>query len=215
VADAEQARRVYAGETMSQRIQRRRTALIDAAIAVVADRGWRQLTVERVCESAGLIRRYFYESFADLDAITEAMIDTVADQLLTRVVRNDLDAPRDELIHTMVGEVVEYGIENPAHVRVLFGEMSSTTAAARRRLAAIGRIVQLLAVDGRTIHHVDDPMIDLAASLLVNGSTATLLDWLDGKIATSERQFIDDLATLWLLVTEGAIAQLARRSGPR
>jgi AcrR family transcriptional regulator len=207
VADAEQARRVYAGETMPQRIQRRRTALIDAAIAVVADRGWRQLTVERVCESAGLIRRYFYESFADLDAITEAMIDTVADQLLTRVVRNDLDAPRDELIHTMVGEVVEYGIENPAHVRTLFGEMSSTTAAARRRLAAIGRIVQILAVD--------DPMIDLAASLLVNGSTATLLDWLDGKIAMSERQFIDDLATLWLLVTEGAIAQLARRSGPR
>ncbi|AHH18350.1 putative transcriptional regulator, TetR family [Nocardia nova SH22a] len=211
-ADSGAERRVYAGLTMQQRVERRRAALVDAAIVVVAEQGWRQLTVERICESAGLIRRYFYESFADLDALTVAVIDTLAEQLLTLVVRNDLTAPRAELIHTMVDEVVNYGVEHPNNVRVLFGEMAATDAAAQRRRAAIGRIVQVLASDGRTIHHVDDPTIDLTASLLVNGSIATLLDWLDGTIAMTQRQFIDDMAALWLRTTDNAIARFDEAS---
>ncbi|MCC3331471.1 TetR/AcrR family transcriptional regulator [Nocardia abscessus] len=206
MADPQPVRRVYAGKTMQQRVEQRRAAIIDAAIAVVAEQGWRHLSVERICESAGLIRRYFYESFADLDALTVAMIDALADELLTLVVRNDLTAPRADLIRTMVGQVVDYGVEHPNKVRVLFGEMSTTDAAAQRRRAAIGRIVQILAADGRVIHHADDPLIDLTAALLVNGSVATLLDWLDGTITMTKRQFIDGLTVVWLRTTETTIA---------
>lgn len=205
--DSGVARRVYAGETMQQRVARRRAAILDAAIVVVAENGWRQLTVERICEAAGLIRRYFYESFADLDALTVAMIDALTGQLLELVIRHDLTAPRAELIHTMVGEVVDYGVAHPNNVRVLFGEMSATDAVAQRRRAAIRRIVQVLAADGRAIHDADDPMIDLVASLLVNGSVATLLDWLDGTITMTKPQFVDGMAAMWLLTTESAIAR--------
>ncbi|MEU2125040.1 TetR/AcrR family transcriptional regulator [Nocardia niwae] len=212
MAEPEQATRVYGGETQQQRVQRRRAAIIEAAIAVAAEQGWRQLSIERICASAGLIRRYFYESFADIDAVTVAVIDTLADRLLTLVVRNDLSAPRAELIHTMVGQVVDYGLENPNHLRVLFGEMAATDAAAQRRRAAVGRIVQILATDGRAIHHADDPIIDLVASLLVNGSAATLLDWLDGTITMPRQKFIDGMAALWLQTTESAIARLSARA---
>ncbi|MGY2032434.1 TetR/AcrR family transcriptional regulator [Nocardia gipuzkoensis] len=207
-------RRVYAGKTLFERVTRRRAAILDAAIEVVAREGWRRLSVERICESAGLIRRYFYESFADLDALTVAMIDSLADELLALVVRNDLTAPRDELIRTMVTEVVEYGVAHPNKVRVLFGEMSSTDAAAQRRLAATRRIVQILAADGRAIHHADDPTIDLTASLLVNGSIATLLDWLDRTIPMTEPQFIDGLTALWLHTTDSTITRLAEQAAP-
>ncbi|WP_329413301.1 TetR/AcrR family transcriptional regulator [Nocardia vinacea] len=206
---SESARRVYGGETGEQRIARRRAALLDAAITVVAEQGWRQLSVERICGSAGLIRRYFYESFTDIDAIAAAVIDELATEILTLVVVDDLSVPRPQLIRTMIEKLVDYAVDDPRRARVFFGEMAATEAASQQRVLAIRRIITILAGDARTISHADHPMIDIAASVLVNGSIRTLIDWLDGTITVPRADFIDHLTTLWLITSEGAIAHLA------
>ncbi|MFX0580261.1 TetR/AcrR family transcriptional regulator [Nocardia nepalensis] len=199
----------YGGESGEQRAARRRAVLLDAAITVVAEQGWRQLNVERVCTSAGLIKRYFYESFTDIDAIAAAVIDELATEILTLVVVDDLSVPRPQLVRTMIEKLVDYAVDDPRRARVFFGEMAATEAASVQRVLAIRRIVTILAGDARAISHTDHPMIDITASVLVNGSIRTLVDWLDNSIAVSREEFIDDLTTLWLLTSESTIAHVA------
>jgi AcrR family transcriptional regulator len=63
----------------------RRELLIEAAVRVYGEVGYRNATVKAVCEAAGLTERYFYESFANSEALLIAAYDTVAHQLLDRL----------------------------------------------------------------------------------------------------------------------------------
>jgi AcrR family transcriptional regulator len=212
VADSGQRR--YAGKTGAQRVALRRKTLIDAAIAAVDQSGWRQLTVDRVCTEAGLIRRYFYESFTDVDALAAAVIDELATEILQVVVADDLGKPASELIHTMVHAMVDYAMSHRPRARVFFGELAATDTASQRRLTAVRRIVDFLVAEARTIHHAEDsPVIDLSASLLVNGSAGALLDWLDGHIDIPQEQFVDELSAIWVTLTDAAIARLGSVRG--
>jgi len=73
--------RPYRGVAADDRIAARRSALMDAALEVFAADGWAALSARRVCEQAGLTRRYFYESFDDIDALIGAVFDRVADEV--------------------------------------------------------------------------------------------------------------------------------------
>jgi AcrR family transcriptional regulator len=69
--------RAYRGVSTEQRRAERRAKLIDAAIAVYGERGYRQATVKAVCEAAGLTERYFYESFENSEALLVASFNAV------------------------------------------------------------------------------------------------------------------------------------------
>jgi AcrR family transcriptional regulator len=60
-----------------ERRAQRRQQLIQAAIAVYGERGFRQATVKSVCEAAGLTERYFYESFANSEELLIASYNAV------------------------------------------------------------------------------------------------------------------------------------------
>lgn len=204
------APRTWAGKTAEARAARRRAMVIDAAITVVAEHGWRRLTLERICDTAGLTKRYFYESFSTVDDIAAALVDELAAEVHAVAVPADFNAPPAELIYMMVESLVDYAIANPTRARVFFADLSGIEAASRQRVIAIRRIVDGAARDVRLIHRADDPMIDLMASLLVNGTMLTMVDWLDGRIEMSRRRFVDQLSALWLITSDGAISYLTR-----
>ena len=193
--------RTYAGETGDERVGRRRTALLEAAIALIAEQGWHQLRIDRVCEAAGLNKRYFYENFADLDAFAAAVIEQLADEVLTLVVVDDLAIPTPLLIRSMVEKLVNRAVTHPARTRVLFREAGSNETASQARTAAVQRIIDILVMDARTVRSTADPSVDVAASILVHGSMRTLLDWLDGRVEASPDEFVDQLTAVWLTVS--------------
>ncbi|MEV0341436.1 TetR/AcrR family transcriptional regulator [Nocardia sp. NPDC050713] len=196
-------RRIYGGETAEQRAGRRREGFIEAAISVVASRGWRQLSVERIAERAGIGKRYFYECFTDLDTLAAAVIDKLSTEVLLLSVAEDNTAPLEQMIRAMAGNLTNYALAQPDRVRVLFSEMAATEAAAKRRTEAVHRIVEVLAAEVRAIHNEDNWLIDITATVLVNGSIQAIIDWLDGTLALTQQQFIDHMTTLWLLNSEG------------
>jgi AcrR family transcriptional regulator len=69
--------RPYRGLGPDERRAQRRARLIEAAVAVYGERGYRNATVKAVCESAGLTERYFYESFANSDELLIAGFNAV------------------------------------------------------------------------------------------------------------------------------------------
>jgi len=64
--------RAYGGLGAADRVAGRRARLIDAGIALFGSQGLRATTVRGVCAQAGLTDRYFYESFASLEALLAA-----------------------------------------------------------------------------------------------------------------------------------------------
>jgi AcrR family transcriptional regulator len=70
--------RLYGGMDAEERRTERRLKLIDAAIEVYGEVGYRGATVKAICEAAELTERYFYESFANSEALLVAAFETVS-----------------------------------------------------------------------------------------------------------------------------------------
>jgi len=89
--------RQYGGHSAEERQLARRERLIEAAIRVYGEVGYRNATVKAVCEAAELTERYFYESFANSEALLIAAFDTVSHRVIAC-----LDSTRKE--HTGTAE---------------------------------------------------------------------------------------------------------------
>ena len=87
--------RPYRGVPMTERREGRRQRLIEAAFVVYARVGYSGATVRLICAEAGLTARYFYESFADTEALLAAALEAAIGNL-DRILRAALaDAPPD------------------------------------------------------------------------------------------------------------------------
>ena len=74
--------RQYGGHSAEQRQLARRERLIEAAIRVYGEIGYRNASVKAVCEAAELTERYFYESFTNSEALLIAAFDAVSHRVL-------------------------------------------------------------------------------------------------------------------------------------
>ncbi len=211
--------RPYQGESAETRINARRRHLLDTAFALMTAGGWRQVTIDHLCREAKLNKRYFYESFPDLDALAGALVDDLANRLIAIGLQSAGDAvgaslPTDVLARQVLGDVVGFLIDEPQRARILFTEIASSPHAIAHRQAAVQAFAQTLSAYGH-LHHdaqgATDPIAPLAAALLIGGTVDAVLNWLDGKIPMSREQFLDDLAALWVITGDGAAARAKAR----
>src|ERR1700756_5820656 len=75
------AGRIYGGMSAEARARSGRQRLIEAAQTVIAEHGVAALTVEQVCQTAELIKRYFYVEFSGKDDL----LDVCAEELFSRL----------------------------------------------------------------------------------------------------------------------------------
>ena len=212
--------RPYQGESAENRVKVRRRQLLDTAYALMAAEGWRQVTIDHLCREAKLNKRYFYESFPDLDALAGALVDDLSTQLIDVAMRAAGEAaaarlPTDALARQVLGKVIGFLVDDPNRARVLFTEVANSPRAVAHRQAAVQAFAQTLSAYGH-LHHdaqgATDPIAPLAAAMLIGGTIDALLNWLDGRIPMSREQFIDDVAALWVMAGDGAAARARART---
>lgn len=210
--------RVYSGSSGTERVERRRSALVTAAFELIAEDGWRALRVDRLAQRAGLSKRYVYESFPDLDAVTAAVIDRLGDGVVAALSSVDPELPITEFVHASLSALVHHVTDDPRGARVLFDEVSASPAASRYRELLVQQLARLIAARARQVHHRPhggDPIIELAASFVLGGTIRTLLDWTDGRIPMNQSQLIDDLTSLWRSIGDGATTNEKARNAVR
>lgn len=123
MAAAAPARR-YRGQSSAERVAERRALLIEAAIGVYGEVGYRNASVKAVCEAAGLTERYFYESFSGSDELLAATY---------QVVVADLHAAMAEAAHASPDPV-------RAALTVYYTRLRASPKAARVFLVEIGGV---------------------------------------------------------------------------
>lgn len=79
------AGRPYGGLSPEDRVAARRARLVEAGCTLFGDQGFRATTVRGICAEAGLTDRYFYESFASVEALLMAVYAAQMDRLRQRL----------------------------------------------------------------------------------------------------------------------------------
>src|ERR1700760_3307724 len=84
--------RPYGGLAMAERVAARRARFVEAGVELFGTQGFRGATVRGVCAAAGLTDRYFYESFATLEALLAAVYHSLKDEFATRLTRESFSS---------------------------------------------------------------------------------------------------------------------------
>jgi AcrR family transcriptional regulator len=128
------AKRRYRGASGAERALERRDRLLRAAISIYGDTGYRNATVKAVCEAAGLTERYFYESFADSEALLLAAYARVNAQLIAEIEQLLAAHPGDAAAQgqAALGYYFTALRQDPKLARMFLVELSGVSPAAAR-----------------------------------------------------------------------------------
>ncbi len=202
----------WRGVPQDQRQAERRRQLVEAGFELLGTIGVAGTTVRGVCEGARLNPRYFYESFEDLDALLVAVFDreaaTAFEAMVVAVMAVD---PDDALAVTRagVGSFLRHVTADPRRVRVLIVEGLGHEALSRRRLDSMFAMAELFersALDRAVPDHapVGDPVVRVAATLVVGGMAELMISWQHGRLDLSIDELIDIVSPLFVALGEAA-----------
>lgn len=176
---------------------------------------WRSATVDKVCAAANLNKRYFYESFIDLDALSAAVVDDIAEDVRAATVGAAAAAAQQPLevqAAAGVAAAVRALVDDPRRARVLLGGVAASPELHRHRTEVMHRLTDVLIDHGRSVHGVEletDPLASVAPAFIVGGTAEAILSFVSGDVGLSLDEFIAQLGSLWFITGNGA-AQVAR-----
>ncbi|WP_433046750.1 TetR/AcrR family transcriptional regulator [Dactylosporangium sp. CS-033363] len=169
----------YGGQTREERAADRRERLVGAAVQLFAAKDYDDVTVADVCSVARVSKRYFYDHFADREALALAIHREVNGWLLDGIAAA---APRDpagldDALRPMIAALVRLLADNPERARVVY--INAPRMELRRRgvlreeAELFGRLLAPLAPRLRE-EHVRYQRTVLA---LIAGVSEVLIDW--------------------------------------
>jgi len=138
--------RDYGGISAADRRSERRRKLIAAGRQIWGESGITEVTVRGVCNTAGLIPRYFYEQFPNRDALLFAVSDDVRDQLLHAMVDAAMSDPgrlRDKLRSALTAFLDIIAADPHVH-RIATGDASSVAGLSQHRTHILDMITDLV-----------------------------------------------------------------------
>ncbi|HET8705785.1 MAG TPA: TetR/AcrR family transcriptional regulator [Pseudomonadales bacterium] len=198
--------RQYQGESAEARVETRRRQLLDTAYDAIASEEWKGMSIGRLCQLAGLNKRYFYESFTDLEELPAVLIEELSSDLINRSFNTVLRVTAQGLSTALVARhvlqtLVEFFTDDPRRTKILFSDVVYSASIKLKRKDAIANLATALSAYGH--YHYEggkrtDPIASLTSAMLIGGTIEAIESWLNGGIAMTREQLIDDLAALWL-----------------
>lgn len=185
--------------TADQRHQERRTRLIEATIDLMGSRGAGETTVTAVCAKSRVTSRYFYQHFADRDALLRAVFDQLNAALQDTIVAA---IPADRatpaaLAQAPVRALVTMIEQDPCLARILFVESGTEPALRALRSEVMASFADLILREARLHLGIADSAVavtHLAATLGVGGLFEVLRRWSDGEIDYTAEQLVSHCA---------------------
>ncbi len=217
--------RPYAGASREVRESARREQIIAAGIELFGTQGYRAATVGAICETAGLNKRYFYESFATLeDLLVEVYERVVADLRAAVLAGGAADAggseaatgaPGAEAMAVLRGFMegfLGWAQANPIFARVHLFEVLGVSARIDELYRRHGRVIGgeladalCVAVSGTVLTGTRRRVL---GDLLVGAGIQIVVDWVIGDYQPPRQELLSEIeSTLGWVLTAGAIGE--------
>jgi AcrR family transcriptional regulator len=186
--------REYRGMSAEQRLADRRERLIAAAYTLFANPGFHATTIERLCATARISNRAFYECFAGREDLMRAVYDRCVEQTLAAVTRAiDQAPPRLEArIIAGISEYVRFVTQDVRRARVMHLEVRRAgnvlNGARQHAVAGFRKIIE------GTLTELGGPVpgnLHLLSLGLVGAITELLIEWVIADPSPPTEEMID------------------------
>jgi AcrR family transcriptional regulator len=194
------AGRVYGGRSETERRADRRARLISAGLDLFGTEGWAGATIERLCASAGVATRSFYEEFSSREALLRAVYEDVMSGVVATILPKvaACHGTTEERIQVGISGYVGYLTEDPRRARVAHREVRAAGVLETDRHAMVLRFAEIIATETRLERSGNGRVLGLA---LAGAVTEVLVDWVaqpEPRPATGP--IIDTLVQLYVAV---------------
>ncbi|WP_158889146.1 TetR/AcrR family transcriptional regulator [Amycolatopsis anabasis] len=147
------ARRVYGGRSAADRRAERRERLLAAGLDLFGNDGYAASSIEKLCATASVSTRNFYEEFASREALLMALHDKIIEQAVTAVAEALADTADESLpvrIERAVRAYITTTAKDPRWARLSYVEVIGVSdAVEQHRLAWRARWVEMLVAEAK------------------------------------------------------------------
>ncbi|MGA9869677.1 MAG: TetR/AcrR family transcriptional regulator [Rhodococcus sp. (in: high G+C Gram-positive bacteria)] len=199
--------RPYRGSSPDQRKEDRREKLLDAAVEIFGTTGYRTASIDRICATAGLTKRYFYESFSGsedllvavyrratatmLAGVTAPTDDAVSKDELSDNAASDAPASAETVLRAALSNFFRTLADDPRSARIVLlevlGVSSEVDALYRQTISQFVDAVLALADSVGTAHGLAGPNRRTLAVGLVGAVLMMTQQWLLAPEADTAR----------------------------
>ncbi len=159
----------------------RRAVTVETVIALAAEQNPSEITTAAIAKRMGLTQGAIFRHFSSKDAILEAVMEWVAEKLLSRQ-EKVLQAGLSPLaaLEAIFLAHIDFVVEHPGVPRILFGELQRGESTAPKRMAQslirryAERVRQLLE-EGKECGEVDTSLESEAGAILFIGTVQGLV----------------------------------------
>lgn len=159
----------------------RRAATVDAVIELAAEQNPSEITTTAIAEHMGVTQGALFKHFPTKDAILQAVMEFVANRLLSRVDKAARAAATPvAAIEAIFMTHIEFIVENPGVPRMLFGELQHARLTATKRMAQTlirryGERLQNIIEEGKAAGELSASLDTGAAAILFIGTIQGLV----------------------------------------
>ncbi|WP_020671370.1 TetR family transcriptional regulator [Amycolatopsis nigrescens] len=174
-----------------ERKRRTRRALLDAALELLADRGFASLSLREVTKHAGIVPTAFYRHFASMEELGVVLVEESM-RTLRKMIRSARSDPRTyaDIIRVSVRTLHQHVRAQEDHFRFLTRERYAGAGPVQRAIATELRLFSSdLAIDLARFEYLRDwsnEDLHLMADLIVTAMLATVLELLEVDSGDSE-----------------------------
>ncbi len=189
--------RIWGGTTLDERRAARRRQLVETGLDLLGGDTTGAVSVRAACRGAKLTERYFYESFADRDALVLAVYEDVADEArsaleaATRTAKDPVDVARRS-----VEAMVSLMVDDPRKGRVLLVAPITETVLASRTMELAPVVTAM--IRSQLPPGTSERTRTLIATGLLGALMSLFSSYLQGTLAVSREAFVEHCVS-WLL----------------
>lgn len=116
--------------------EERRAVTVEAVVELAAERNPSEITTTAIAKHMGVTQGALFKHFPSKDAILQAVMEWVAERLLSRLDKAAQSAPSPlAAVEAMFMAHVDFVVEHPGVPRMLFGELQRAESTAPKRMA--------------------------------------------------------------------------------
>ncbi len=206
--------RKFRGRSPEERRAQRREQMLDAGRRAFGAHGFHAVGVRDLCAEAGLTERYFYESFANREALFVAVYERAVERVRDAVAAAIASAPPEAsaVARASLRAYLETLKSEPELARVLLVEVYAIGAEAGETSQEVmaSFAAQIAGLVRALFPNVDDVGldVDLVANGLFGSTMYQVIRWAHGGYATPLEQILDHC----VLFYDAMAAEAARRA---
>jgi len=216
VTGASEPVRPWRGVSAEQRVSERRERLLAAGLEVFTSRGYLAAKVRDVCAEARLTERYFYESFADKEALLRAVAEGIVADFVAAaapsvaLVGSDFDAAAGGAARAVIASLTD----DPRRARILFIEIVGVSPALEdRRRVLIGALVDVVRGAAATAFGPwarTSVEVELIARAVVGAAQELLIAYVRDELPIDQEGLVANVKRLFLSARPQIAAAAAR-----